>query len=121
MTNLTDKILNTPDWAVYLILYGGVAIVSIAVLLVFSAHLGMNCSITPLKVTDKQAVSTGNGFTYLIYTPNEVFQDEDTWLKWKFNSSDVYNNLKVGKTYSTQVCGWRVPFLSWYRNIITLQ
>lgn len=75
------------------------------------------------KVTDKQSitVSTGNGATnkYLIFTENEVFKNTDTIWYWKWNSSDFYREIKVGETYNFRVYGWRVPFISWYKNIIS--
>lgn len=48
----------------------------------------------------------------------EVFQNTDNWLKGKFSSSDLYQKLEVGKRYKGTATGWRIPFISWYRNII---
>jgi len=36
----------------------------------------------------------------------------------KFDSSTIQGKLKVGKTYNLTHYGWRVPFLSWYENIV---
>lgn len=55
---------------------------------------------------------------YLIYTDKGVYQNTDALLYWKWDSADVYNNLKVGSTYSFKVAGFRVPFLSWYPNVV---
>lgn len=60
---------------------------------------------------------------YMIYAEDAsgntyVFTDEDELWYWKWNSSDVYAKIKVGKTYEFEVCGVRIPFLSSYQNII---
>jgi len=59
----------------------------------------------------------GKEGNYLIYCNNETFENDDLLFKGKFNSSDVYNQIKEGKTYKFVVYGWRVPFFSMYRNI----
>ncbi len=60
---------------------------------------------------------------YMIYAEDSfgntyVFTDEDELWYWKWDSSDVYAKIKVGKTYEFEVCGIRIPFLSSYQNII---
>lgn len=64
--------------------------------------------------------SDGSSAQYLIYTDKGVFTDTDTIWYWKWNSSDVYNQAQKG-THTCLVAGFRVPFLSWYRNIIRCQ
>jgi len=63
----------------------------------------------------------GKSSRYLIYTKQGVYQDTDTLLFGKFNSSDLYSQLQQNKTYSCLTVGWRVPFLSWYPNLIKCQ
>lgn len=55
---------------------------------------------------------------YLIFTDGEVFQNKDSIFFWKFNSSDIQGNLKIGSTYKVKVVGVRIPIFSLYRNII---
>ena len=74
-------------------------------------------------VTDKERVIQHRRSKYLIFTELEdnsvrVFQNTDSWLEWKFGSSDMYAGIKKGKMYDFKTYGWRVPFLSWYENII---
>lgn len=69
-------------------------------------------------VNDKAVTVSDKTSTYLIYTDNGVFKDEDSLWYWKWNSSDVYNVLERGKSYRADVYGFRVPFLSMYKNII---
>lgn len=42
-------------------------------------------------------------------------------LRGKFNSSDIYGTLKEGKKYKIIVVGYRVPFFSWYENILEVE
>lgn len=69
-------------------------------------------------VDDKERV-TGDTSKYLVFTKGEVLEVSDALAYLRFNSSDLYGRLTVGKTYRGRVVGWRVPFLSWYRNILT--
>ena len=55
---------------------------------------------------------------YMIYTDKGVYQNTDSLLYWKWDSAEVYNDLKVGKTYNLTVAGWRVAFLSWFPNVV---
>lgn len=75
-------------------------------------------------VTDKQVKRTGDSSSdkYLIYTENEngnvaVYEITDSLLKGRFNSSDLYATIKIGKTYRLTICGERYPILSMYPNI----
>lgn len=78
-----------------------------------------------IQVTDKEVKvqSSGESTTsnYLVFTEGEVFENTDSWPFFKFNSSDIQGELKVGNTYRAKVAGWRVPFLSMYRNVIEIE
>ena len=73
-------------------------------------------------VTKCERVTVGSGDTlrsyYLVFTEEETFKNEDCTLHWKFNSSDIHGRLEEGKRYQFKVYGWRVQFLSWYRNVL---
>lgn len=74
-----------------------------------------------LTVKDKERVVDrgGDEARYLIWSEDgETFENVDTFIKGKFNSSDVYGQLERGKTYNCKVHGWRNVFFSMYRNII---
>ena len=106
-------------------------LITIAILLVFGYPIAYYFSTKQVEFTitkmDRITTSTGSGkmegtsSKYLIFTNNEVFEDTDSWLFVKFNSSDIYSKLQIGSTYKVKVTGWRVPFLSWYRNIISIK
>lgn len=61
---------------------------------------------------------SGQKCEYRVFTDNGVFKVTDTWLYWRFNSSDVYAGIKQGRTYRFRVVGVRAGFLSSYENII---
>ncbi|MFB4284896.1 hypothetical protein ACBJ59_57180 [Nonomuraea sp. MTCD27] len=58
---------------------------------------------------------------YLIFTDQGVYENTDAWLSLKFNSSDMYGALKVGRTYRLKVNGWRVEVTSSYPNILSIE
>lgn len=54
---------------------------------------------------------------WLVYTEEEVYCITDLFWVGFFTSSDVYNSIKVGKTYKVYVSGKRMPFFSGYKVI----
>lgn len=75
-----------------------------------------------IKVKDKERVTQGSGDTqenkYLVFTEDETFENTDAMLHGKFNSSDLYGKLDKGKSYECKVNGYRVGFMSSYRNLL---
>ncbi len=78
-----------------------------------------------ITVDSKERITDNDGdkvvSKYMIFTENEVFENTDAPLLMKFNSSDLYNKLKVDSTYTVKVYGFRIPFMSQYRNIIKIE
>ena len=72
-------------------------------------------------VTDKERVVKDGDGKYLIFTKEAVLENTDSWFWWKFNSSDIYGQIEVGKTYKFKTYGWRLRPLSWYKNIISFE
>ena len=76
-----------------------------------------------------------DGMTYLVVTWDdqspaksgqtkwlkEPLRNDDNILFWKFNSGDILANATVGKHYWFKLSWWRVPFMSWFRNIIEMK
>lgn len=54
---------------------------------------------------------------YLVQCGDEVYKVSDLLFKGKFNSSDIYAKLKVGKKYEIITTGYRINALSMYKNI----
>ena len=105
-----------------------------AIGIVLAATFGVNAAyqygtkedvtFTVEKLTEKRHGETEKYLVGANHTngQDEVFENTDAWLSGKFNSSDVQlSELEVGKTYNAAVYGWRVPFLSWYRNIVEVE
>lgn len=72
-------------------------------------------------VDSKERVNNGEYSRYMVFCDEEVLENTDTFWHWKFNSADVYRDIKEGEQYELKVYGWRVPFLSMNRNIIDIQ
>ena len=73
-----------------------------------------------VTVTDKDRMSDKN--KYLVYTfdqsgESRVFEITDSLFMGRFDSSDDYNMIEVGKTYQFTTGGYRIPILSMYPNI----
>lgn len=75
-----------------------------------------------VTVTDKTVKNNSYESKYLVFTKDQnggvaTFEITDSLFKGRFNSSDVYAGIEIGKTYTFTVGGSRVEFLSWYPNI----
>lgn len=86
-------------------------------------HFMTMTQVNQLVIQDKERVVTGVGSAqeskYLIFTDAETFENTDSLLALKFNSSDVYGAIQIGTTCSFTVTGFRIPFFSMYRNILS--
>lgn len=79
--------------------------------------------VVEVVVTGKERVTYGSGreisSKYLVFTETETFENTDSLFAGKFNSSDLYGYLRAGQACRFRVLGFRVPFLSMYRNVIS--
>jgi hypothetical protein len=77
-----------------------------------------------VTVTDKNRVcsgaSSGTTCQYLIFTSGGTFKDTDSLVAGKFASSDLYGQIQTGQTYTFHVRGYRIPILSEYPNILSI-
>lgn len=55
---------------------------------------------------------------YVVYGQNATYQITDSWLKGRFNSSDLYGHIQEGTSYEFHVIGRRVQIISHYQNIM---
>lgn len=104
----------------------GVAAVSLAALAVvgmggFTAYVHSTQRTVTAKVTKTWVQNTKDGSINLIGTDKGVFEDQDSVTYLKFNSSDFYNEMTPGKTYTFDVTGWRIPLLSVWPNIVSCE
>ena len=100
-----------------------VVVVSIALVFLFMisrivAIPLLTADTVTITVIDKERIQSGEDSRYLVFTESETFKNTDCLVRRKFDSSDLYGRLQVGTTYEAEVYGWRIPFLSAYRNIV---
>ena len=70
-----------------------------------------------VTVQDKDRITKTDTSYYLIYTDQGVYENTDCWICFKFASSNLYGDLRIGETYNLKVYGWRIPIVSMYPNI----
>ena len=51
----------------------------------------------------------------------EGFLNEENFLFFKFNTRDIYNQLKVNGTYKIKYYGWREGFNNGFPNILSIE
>lgn len=93
---------------------------------IWSCSLSFNDTQYTVTITDKERVNKGDSSKYLVYCEDKegnslVFENTDCALRWKWNSSNVQGELKVGSTYTITVVGVRIPIFSSYQNIISVE
>jgi len=94
-------------------------IVPLVGLVIFDINGNFNDQIIESAVVNEKLVkANSSGSTYLIFTDKGVFANEDNIFRGKWNSSDVYAEITVGQTYNFEVVGYRIPFMSRYKNIL---
>lgn len=91
----------------------------------WSFYLNFNDAVYTVTVLEKERVTDSSDSKYLIFCEDKygtprVFENTDTFIRGKFNSSDVYGSLKEGNTYKLTVVGARVPIFNMYENIIAV-
>ena len=74
-------------------------------------------------VKDKYIKGTGKqSQKYLVVDENKnTYEISDLFFWGKWNSTDLYNELEVGKKYKITTSGVRNGFWSWYPNINKIQ
>ena len=105
------------------IIAGIIAIIVLFVALIgWDIHINTNDHVYTIEVTDKERVNYNKDGKYLIYGRVDnntlVLENTDSWYRGKFNSSDFYAEIEVGKAYKVTVVGYRIPIFDSYENII---
>lgn len=71
-----------------------------------------------ITVKEKYIKRNGESDLYLVATEEgETYKITDLLFKGKFNSSDIYNELDIGKKYKVEITGVRIPIFSMYKNL----
>ena len=123
MSRRTRRSYFDTDWTLLngRVVLGILSIILMAAVIIVPPILKVcNTQTWVVTVTDKDRMSDKN--KYLVYTfdrsgESRVFEITDSVLKWRFDSSDDYNRIEVGKTYRFTTGGYRIPILSMYPNI----
>lgn len=99
-----------------LLLYG--LIVTIVLLLALSGTIigYLNSEEFEIIVSDKY-VKGESGQYFIIDENKNAYTIQDLFFKGKFNSTDLYNQMEIGKKYKIETTGYRIHFLSEYKNI----
>lgn len=110
----------------FIIFAGCMLFVIIAILIsgyrAISVGLGRKTEVVA-TVTDKGIKNDSNeSGKYLVFIESDdpdlkVLQVTDNLFAMRFNSSDVYGGIKIGKTYKFTTRGSRNRLFSWYPNI----
>lgn len=103
--------------------FSGIVLIVLALVSMIGITLIEQSTKTYITATYKgyERIVTSEDSYYVVFTDIEVFRNTDYLLTGKFNSSDIIRVLEQGKTYQFEVVGWRIPFLSSYRNILSVR
>ena len=100
-----------------------IAIVAVTGGAIFTIAANYNEQTYVATVTDKEVKNYKNSSKYLVFTKTEdgetkVFSVEDSLIRFRWNSSDIYGDIEAGNTYRFTTIGFRFEILSIYENII---
>ena len=71
-----------------------------------------------ITVAEKHPEIKNNQTFYVVLdSDGNAYKIDDLLLLGKFNSTDLYAKLEVGKAYRIETTGYRIRFLSEYPNI----
>lgn len=106
-------------------------------ILVFAIYFGFKACHTSVEqgnwheevvtVCSKEVATVGSGDSishqYRIYTSGQTYVVKDYYGSngTRFNSADVYGRIEVGRVYKIESFGYRVPALSRFWNIETIE
>ncbi|MGI5281704.1 hypothetical protein ACQEVF_59185 [Nonomuraea polychroma] len=101
---------------------GAFVLVALVVLVVGLFKLSTG-RVETITVENKERVcDSSSSCRYLVWDRDgDVYENTDAWLSLKFDSSNIYGELKEGRTYRVKVNGWRVPATSSYPNILSIE
>lgn len=117
MSNTSDKKIT----------FSKVVVITFCILVLLSIlepfFFSFNDTKYTVTITDKERTHSGSE-KYLVFGEDldgnvVVFENSDSLLRGKWDSSNLQGELKIGNTYEITVVGYRVPLFSWYENIIS--
>lgn len=91
----------------------------VAASLFLTGCASMNQQTMTCTVVGKEAVRTGDGNQYRVYTEEcGTLSVEDSLSVGRWDSADLYGTIKEGETYEVLTGGYRNGFLSMFPNIL---
>ena len=111
------KIFNSYQfWGFLILLY-----ILISIIYVYSTQF-----VKTITISEKYNIASGAGKGLIIN--NSVMDEKDNVYKVSnslymlhFTSAELMMKIEKGKTYTVKGYGWRVPFLGWYPNIVSIK
>ena len=101
-----------------LVIVGAIVIGFIGGAIYFSTIEYQHEETIEITVKDKYIKRDGDLDIYLVASEaGDTYKITDLLWKGKFNSTDLYNQLTIGKTYKVTVTGIRLQYFSMYKNI----
>ena len=101
-----------------LVIIGAIVIGFIGGVIYFSTIEYQHEETIEITVKDKYIKRDGDLDIYLVASEaGDTYKITDLLWKGKFNSTDLYNQLTIGKTYKVTVTGIRLQYFSMYKNI----
>jgi len=100
----------------------GLAALVIGLSIAYTVSAYGNKQTVTVKVTDKERIVTmsdgSSDSYYLIYTNEGTYQLDDNLVYGNFRSSDWYGKIKRDSTYTFDLIGYRIGFISSYQEIV---
>lgn len=98
---------------------GVLAVVIISLVFLYISYLYLEKMLTEreIVITVINKEKFGNSNKYLIFTPEEVFENSDSFFQRKSNSDIIFRKLERGISYRVKVVGIYIPSLHHFRNI----
>lgn len=91
----------------------------VAASLFLTGCASMNQQTQTCTVIGKEAVRSGDGNQYRVYTENcGTLSVQDSISVGRWDSADLYGTIQEGETYEVLTGGYRNGFLSMFPNIL---
>jgi len=118
--NRVKRMKRQRNWMVGVVVTFIVACIAVGIL--YSITAFNHTRSVHVLVQDKERVCDAQrSCKYLIFTDKGTFENTDSLLRGKFDSSDVYGRIQKGQQYDFTAQGFRQPVFSMYPNIIEVR
>lgn len=104
-------------------LLGLLLIIVIAVLLMaYPVSYAFTSGSETITVKEKWVKYQGETAKYLVSSyDGQVFEITDSWIRWRFDSSNLYADIEEEHCYDISYQGWRFAMFSDYKNILEIE